>query len=75
MIWKDSTHLGCGVAVSEVKRGPFIYKSTYTVAHYSPTGNLRYQLASQTAQSYSENVPAPKVGKILKLTLTSLRPT
>ena len=62
MIWKETTKLGCGVAVTEVRRGSFVYKSTYTVAHYAPAGNVQYPNPIQTIKSYSENVPAPKSG-------------
>ena len=71
MVWRDSTRLGCGVAV--VQKGDAL--ETYVVSRYSPRGNfiMSYLGESETAarkRVYSENVQPRKPGcKIRKLVL------
>ena len=68
MIWKDSMQLGCAVAVAKVQRGSFEYSSTYTVAHYAPSGNVHYPTTKLTIKNYQKNVPLPKAGIMQSVT-------
>ena len=64
MLWKDSSHLGCSVAVKTINRHGWEYQTTYTVAHYAPSGNIHYPTQTQTKQIYNRNVPRRKQGKL-----------
>ena len=53
----------CHTSVRTMCHGPFKHKSTYTVTHYSPSGNMLFAIPNKTKYTYNKNVPAPAAGK------------
>ena len=67
LLWKSSTLMGCAVSVKNVLRGSYSYQSTYTVAHYAPSGNIHLSNAEEAKAIYAANVLSLDEGNLMLL--------
>lgn len=65
LLWKDTTHLGCGVGKTSIPQRGYTLISTWTVSHYSPGGNIRYPTQQATFNLYDRQVPDMRRGSCL----------